>query len=293
MRNLDPLKKRYQDIPIPAELDDIVNQALKASRRKDVRTMKSVKWAVGTAAAAAVIFVGSVNASPAVVNALSDVPVLSSIVKVVTFRDYKVDEGNYNADLKVPAIKDMDNKSLEEQLNSKYVQENKELYQAFMKEMEQQKKAGGGHLGVNSGYEVKTDNDSILSIERYVNKTIGSTEEILQFDTIDKQNEVLVTLPSLFKDDSYISLISSNIKEQMVAQMKKDENKTYWIGENAVDGEAFASIKADQNFYINNEGKLVISFNKYEVAPGSMGSVEFVIPTEAIANALVSHAYVK
>ncbi|WP_195573871.1 DUF3298 and DUF4163 domain-containing protein [Paenibacillus sp. 1001270B_150601_E10] len=293
MRNLDPLKKRYQDIPIPAELDDVVNQALKASKRKDVRTMKSVKWAVGTAAAAAVIFVGSVNASPAVVNALSDVPVLSSIVKVVTFRDFKVDEGNYNADLKVPAIKDMDNQLLEEQLNSKYVQENKELYQAFMKEMEQQQKAGGGHLGVNSGYEVKTDNDSILSIERYVNKTMGSTEEILQFDTIDKKNEVLLTLPSLFKDDSYISLISSNIKEQMEAQMKKDENKTYWIGENAVDGDAFTSIKADQNFYINNEGKLVISFNKYEVAPGSMGSVEFVIPTDAIANALVSHAYVK
>lgn len=291
MRNLDPLKKRYDNIPIPQELDDVVNQALKASRRKDVRGMKTIKWAVGSAAAAAVIFVGSVNASPAVVHALSEVPVLNSLVKVVTFRDYKVDEGHYNADLQVPAIQDMNNKALEELLNSKYVNENKELYQSFMKEMKQQK--GEGHLGVVSGYEVKTDNDRILSIARYVEKTVGSTEETLLFDTIDKKNEVLLTLPSLFKDDSYIALISNNIREQMETQMKKDGDKVYWIGENAEDGDAFTTIKPDQHFYINNNGKLVISFDKYEVAPGSMGSVEFTIPSDVIANALVSHAYIK
>lgn len=253
--------------------------------------MKTIKWAVGSAAAAAVIFVGSVNASPAVVHALSEVPVLNSLVKVVTFRDYKVDEGHYNADLQVPAIQDMNNKALEELLNSKYVNENKELYQSFMKQMKQQK--GEGHLGVVSGYEVKTDNERILSIARYVEKTVGSTEETLQFDTIDKKNEVLLTLPSLFKDDSYIALISNNIQEQMEAQMKKDGDKVYWIGENAEDGDAFTTIKPDQHFYINNNGKLVISFDKYEVAPGSMGSVEFTIPSDVIANALVSHAYIK
>jgi hypothetical protein len=46
------------------------------------------------------------------------------------------------------------------------------------------------------------------------------------------------------------------------------------------------------NFYINEDGKLVISFNEYDVAPGFMGVVEFVIPTDLIKDLLVSDYYI-
>ncbi len=49
----------------------------------------------------------------------------------------------------------------------------------------------------------------------------------------------------------------------------------------------------NQNFYINKEGKFVISFDEYEVAPGYMGVQEFIIPTEIISNILVSDEYIK
>ncbi|MDE7061582.1 MAG: RsiV family protein, partial [Lachnospiraceae bacterium] len=39
---------------------------------------------------------------------------------------------------------------------------------------------------------------------------------------------------------------------------------------------------ADRNFYLNAENKLVIVFDEYEVAPGSMGMPEFVIPEEVL-----------
>ena len=45
------------------------------------------------------------------------------------------------------------------------------------------------------------------------------------------------------------------------------------------DEECFQSIEDDQSFYINNSGQLVIVFDEYEVAPGSMGMPEFVIPS--------------
>ena len=48
------------------------------------------------------------------------------------------------------------------------------------------------------------------------------------------------------------------------------------------DEECFKSIAIDQNFYINDENQLVIVFDEYEVAPGSMGTPEFVIPTELL-----------
>ena len=226
---------------------------------------------------------------------LSNVPVVGSIVKILTFREYTVNEDSYNADIKVPSIQGLENKNLENSLNDKYLTENKKLYEEFMTDMEDMKNNGDGHLGVSSGYVVKTDNDKLLSIGRYVVNTVGSSSTTMKYDTIDKQSEILITLPSLFKNDSYVNIISENIKKQMIEQNKADENKFYWVEgiEKDVDMDLFEKISKDQNFYINSEGKLVISFDKYEVAPGYMGVVEFVIPTEILSDSLVSNEYIK
>ncbi|OPA75287.1 anti-sigma factor [Paenibacillus selenitireducens] len=290
-KNLEHLKNNYQEIPIPAELDFVVKKAIRKHRTK--RT--NLRWIMGTAAAV-IVFVSGVNSSPTFANAFSDIPVLNNIVKVITFREYKVDEDTYNADLKVPAVTNLENKKLEEMLNKQYLEENKQLYEDFKKDMEAMKQEGsGGHLGIDSGYEVKTDNEQILSIGRYVVNTVGSSSTTIKYDTIDKKNQVLITLPSLFKDDTYVTTISQIIKEQMNAQMKSDPDKFYWVeGAPDMDSmETFTTIQKDQSFYINTEGKLVISFDKYVVAPGYMGVVEFVIPTEKIAADLVSSAYIK
>jgi len=117
----------------------------------------------------------------------------------------------------------------------------------------------------------------------------------MKYDTIDKKKEILITLPSLFKDDRYVNIISENIKKQMIEQHNADSNKFYWVAgiEQKATMELFEKISKEQNFYINKENKLVISFNKYEVAPGYMGVVEFVIPTEVISDILVGNDYIK
>lgn len=48
--------------------------------------------------------------------------------------------------------------------------------------------------------------------------------------------------------------------------------------------EDFEAIKEDQNFYLNEEGQIVICFDEYEVAPGYMGLVEFAVDEEAVAD---------
>ena len=288
-KKLEKLKQDYMNTPIPAELDQIVRQSLQP-RRKPKR---NAAWVAGIAAVAAV-FVSSVNLSPAFAQALSEIPVVGGVVKLVTFVEYQVEDEKFHADIKVPAIANLENKELESALNAKYLEENKKLYQEFMAEMEALKQQGGGHIGVDSGYEVVTDTERILSIQRYVVQTAASGVETLQYDTIDKQEQVLITLPSLFRDDRYISVISENIKEQMRKQVK-EEGKIYWVNGIDLDGpvDTFQSISPTQDFYITKDGKLVISFDEYEVAPGYMGTVEFVIPTEAIADLLVSDTYIK
>ncbi|WP_433748146.1 DUF3298 domain-containing protein [Falsibacillus pallidus] len=295
-RELEKMREEYKNIPIPDELDLVVDKAIKQSRNRKKRT--PLKW-IGGSAAAAVIFCSVVLTNSAFALTLSDVPIVGSLVKLITSVEYTINDDHFQADLKTPEIKNLKNKKLEEGLNKKYLEENKKLYEDFQKDIKEMKEAGmEGHMGIDTGYEVKTDNKKILSIGRYVVNTAGSSSTTFTFDTIDKQKQLLITLPSLFKDDSYVDVITANIKEQMIEQMKKPEDgKIYWVnypgGQKLMPGMEFKKIKKDQNFYINADNKLVISFNKYDVAPGYMGVPEFIIPTDAIQDVLVSNEYIK
>lgn len=291
MEKMRELKTNYENVQIPEELDFVVRKAINTHKRKlKKRSRWGLKWTSGVAAAVVVLF-AAVNMNSSIAYAMSEVPVVGKLVKVLMVREYKINEDTYNAEIKVPAVEGLENHELQNGLNEKYLAENEKLYAEFSKEIEELKAAGGGHLGVNSGYVIKTDTDIILSIGRYVVNTVGSSSTTFQYDTVDKQNQILITLPSLFNDDSYISVISENIKAQMRQQMKEDAQKAYWVEEGDIS--PFEKIKADQSFYISSDNKLVISFDKYEVAPGYMGVVEFVIPTEELSEVLVSSEYIK
>lgn len=228
---------------------------------------------------------------------MSDVPVLGEIVKVMTIREYAEQDDNTAVHMKTPGISNLGNAELEQTLNNKYLEENKKRYENFKDEVAQLNQQGGGHLSLDSGYEVVTDNEQLLTLLRYVVESAGGSAESRQYDTIDKINHLVITLPSLFKDDSYIQVISDNIKKQMLQQMQDNPDSIYWVEQPGVEPEApeelFQMIDKDQNFYISPNGKLVISFNEYDVAPGYMGVVEFTIPTEVIQDLLVSDEYIR
>ncbi|SDK92598.1 DUF3298 domain-containing protein [Natronincola ferrireducens] len=289
---IDFLKTNYENTVIPNELDFLTKKIIKESRKKMKNNNKITKALVGTAAAG-VLFIGSINFVPFTANAMSEIPIVGVIVKTLTFRNIDTDDkqGNYDVNIQAPLLDGLANKDLENILNEKYLEESRGLYESFIEEVDDIEALGGGSLGVHAGYEIKTDTDSILSIGRYIVNTVGSSSTTFQYDTIDKKNQLLITLPSLFKDSGYIEVISANIIEQMKEDMEKNPDKVYWIGDN--DLSVFEKIDGNQSFYINKDNKLVISFDKYEVAPGYMGVVEFEIPTEVLGDVLVSHEYVR
>ena len=152
---------------------------------------------------------------------------------------------------------------------------------------------GDAHKSVGTSYEVKTDTDSIYSIVYSKYETAGSSDIQYKAYTIDKKNQAVVTLNSLFKDNSYIDIISNNIKEQMSEQMKTDNSKVYFNDSTEDTDDNYDKKKADQTIYINSDGNIVILFNKYDVAPGYMGAPEFVIPTNVVSNILLNRGLVK
>ena len=289
---MNRFRNEYENIEIPDELEFLVRTTIKEQEKK-MKRKNIINKSVIAAAVAGVVFVGSINLSSEISYALSEVPVLGSIVRVLTFKTFELKDNNFDAQLKTPAIEGLDSK-LEAMLNEKYLDENQKLYDDFMKEIDELKKADmdEAHMGIASGYEVKTDTDKLLVIGRYVVNTAGSSSTTIKYDTIDKQNKILITLPSLFKDEAYIDIITENIKAQMKEQMK-DENNVYWLEDEMMGDENFSKIDKNQSFYITKDNQLVIAFDKYEVAPGYMGNPEFIIPSELLKDALVSEEYIK
>ena len=289
---MNKFRNEYENIEIPDELEFLVRTTIKEQEKK-MKRKNIINKSVIAAAVAGVVFVGSINLSSEISYALSEVPVLGSIVRVLTFKTFELKDNNFDAQLKTPAIEGLDSK-LEAMLNEKYLDENQKLYDDFMKEIDEMKKADmdEAHMGIASGYEVKTDTDKLLVIGRYVVNTAGSSSTTIKYDTIDKQNKLLITLPSLFKDEAYIDIISENIKAQMKEQMK-DENNVYWLEDEMMGDENFSKIDKNQSFYITKDNQLIIAFDKYEVAPGYMGNPEFIIPSELLKDALVSEEYIK
>lgn len=290
MKKLNQLKNKYEEIEIPVELENIVNTSIQQAKKN--RQKKSVfKYGVMSAVATFSLFIGSINMSPAMAQSMANIPVLGSIVEVFTVQKLTIQEDNYQANLNTPAIQGLEDENLQNALNEKYIEENKALFEDFKQEMEDMKKAGDGHLSVNTIYEVKTDTEQLFSIARYETQTMASTSTTLKYDTIDKQRNILLTLPSLFKGNQYIETISTYIAEEMKRQMALDQTTSYFLDADFTDD--FKQIKPDQDFYITANHKLVISFDKYEVAPGSMGVVKFEIPSEILADLLVSDTYIR
>lgn len=270
MKNINDLKKEYMDIKIPENLDDVVKESIKKVDRKSIVNKKII----GSAAVLAIIF--GINISPALADVVSDIPIVGNIVKLVTVKNYTLKKNNVEADIKVPAIEGLENKQLEENLNEEFIKNGKKIYEELIEEFPS---INNQMKYVGSDYKIKADNDSFLSIEIIKEEIQASSYTTKKHYTIDKNKQIVLTLPMLFEGDNYIEEISNDIKAQMIENMKKDSNLTYFLetDENEEVIDSFDKIKENQDFYINNDGNLVICFDQYEVAPGYMGTLEFII----------------
>lgn len=271
------LKENYNNIEIPKDLDDVVNNALSSvnasNRRKVINRWSSI-------AASLCIVVGAVNFSPSFADTLEDIPVIGNVIKVINLRNYRIDENGFDVSIDVPKIEGLKDKELEYKLNKDFEEDGKKLYKEYEQEMKMLKDKGiEGRELVKSWYEVKTDDDNILSLIIYNHYAQGSSNTTRKFYNINKKDQTVLTLEGMFVGTNYIDVISDNIKSQMRERMKENPNEYYWLDEE-MDDINFTKINKNQGFYINENGELVICFDKYEVGPGSTGLTEFVIPKD-------------
>ncbi|KPI50975.1 DUF3298 domain-containing protein [Clostridioides difficile] len=280
---LDKLKEEYHKIPIPKKLDTIINRE-KIENIYYEKNKKVNRLRFKVAIAFACMFTVLVNISPVFADNFSKIPIIGGIVEVITIKNYSLKSENYEAKIDIPKIQGLKDKNLEKRLNSSFMEDGKRLYDEFQQRMEKiELSKNKGHKSLSLSYSVKNNSKDFLSIEMTKNEIEASSYVSKIHYNVDKKRQIVLTLPMLFKDDKYIKVISDNIKKQMREQMKKDNTKSYFIDqEKDLSAEDFKTINKYQDFYINKDGNLVISFDEYEVAPGYMGAVEFVIPYKVI-----------
>ncbi len=222
------------------------------------------------------------NVSVSYAQALEQIPVIGDIGRVVTIRNYFYADDKHEMNIDVPQIEGEDSEAVD-YINKDVSELTTALVNQFYKDLEITGNNGYGSIRVD--YEATTNTERWFTLKLSVNETAASSNAYFKFYHIDKKQGRIVELGDLFNTDKYSDILVAEIKMQMQEQMANDENISYWINNSGI-GEDFAAVSADQNFYWNENGDLVIIFDKYEVGPGSMGTPEFVIDKGVIRDIL-------
>lgn len=285
---MEKWKREYDRIVVPEKGKEKMEEAVMRAKEKKERIRRKRRIrSVGSAAAVFAILLILPNTSRTAAAAMQQIPVLGNFFQVVTIREYQVDEERYQADVKVPEVvpEHMDGMSEEtaqqtkettDAINFDIRQATEELIEEFKSTMEEFED-GYGDIIVDS--EVLTDDEKWFSLDLVLYQGAGSGYEQHRHYTIDKKTGKRAELSEFFGED-YVNKISEQIKTQMRQRMAEDENLTYWIDNEDIPEWNFEAIAENQDFYVNKDGKVVICFNEYEVAPGYMGCVEFIVENE-------------
>ena len=291
-KELFRMKESYQKQEMSAiELTKLQKKMKEAKKMKQKEHTK--KRIIRTASAAAAIvaaFVILPNTSASIASAMEQIPVIGNLVDVVTFRDYSYETDRNMADIQVPEIQisdQTDTDAVQDNLNKTTEEINAEI-QKISDELIAEFEAG---LAYEEGYqdvvvksEVLATTQDYFTLKLLCYQGAGSGYAWNYYYTIDLNTGERLKLKDIFKEDAdYITAISDNIKEQMQAQMDADESVYYWLHDE-IEEWNFKSITDETSFYINEKGNVVIGFNEGDVAPMYMGTVEFEIPEEVLAD---------
>lgn len=282
-------KEEYKNIKAPENMREKLEESIVRAQKDKKKVQKLRIWKrLGSTAAVLAVLLILPNTSRTAAAAMQQLPILGNFFRIVTVREYQVEEERHMADVKVPGVvpnevTENDDKIPEETLRQAQQTAEKinfdiqkmtdELIEEFKKSTEEYEE---GYQDLYIDSNVLTDNDEWFSLELILYQGAGSGYERRRHYTINKKTGERAALAELY-GENYIETVSEEVKTQMRKRMAEDENVIYWLDYDDMPELNFKSIAENQDFYIDADGHVVICFDEYEVAPGYMGCVEFVL----------------
>ena len=283
MSMLKKCKEVYNSIPLPNELDYVVDRAIHADEVKPKK--KRTIWVKGTTtilATSFALFVVLLNTNESFAKAMDDVPVIRNIAEVFTIREYEEENETDLIKAKIPAIKNTGNSELEDRINYEISAKINEILEEAKQRAEEYKEAvlaTGGTMEdyiptqINIDYKITYQDDNLISFVITKSESAASAYQEQYFYNIDIENGKELNLRDVL-GENYKEIVDEQVKKQIEERTNADENVYYFT----VDEGGFSGIENEyQDFYINENKKVTVVFQKYEVAPGYMGIQEFEI----------------
>ncbi|MEG0276364.1 MAG: DUF3298 domain-containing protein [Coprobacillus sp.] len=274
-------KSKYDDIEIPEELDSIINNALKEGkclRRKNI-TAYIVKKTL-MVLVVFVISVGSlVNISPVFAKTMYEIPLIGDFCQVLTLREYHFKDDIKYIDVKIPKIENTGKTDLEKRVNleiqkaiNKCVKESdlmaKDYFEAFVETGGKPKEFTP--IGITVDYEVKCINEQYISFVVSQTQTAFSAYNNTLYYNIDLETSKVFTLKDWY-GNQYKQVVADSV-ENTIDKWSSKQRNLLWKELSIYD-----LITENTNFYLNQNNQIVVVFEKYEVAAGAAGSLEFLI----------------
>jgi len=284
-KKLNELNKIYELIQTPKNLDDVIDQAIKRERDNKVIKMKrfdnKMYKRVGIIAASLVIVFGlTVNSSAVLAQEIYKIPVIGHLAKMVTFREYTIDNETSKGNVKIPTVSDLENKGIEKRINETIKKKVDEIVkeQAILDEeyKEAYIETGGKEedykkVEMTVDYKLHYSSEYVISFEISKCQTLASAYNEVYFYNTDLKTGKDVTIKDVLGND-YARIIKQKVEKKMINRVKENSDLSY-----SIDYFKDMEIKEDRKFYVQENGEVVVFFDKYEVAPGFMGSQDFVV----------------
>lgn len=293
MNQLDDAKKRYDETPIPEELNGRILGAIEQLEGKKAGSSQNnigigkrryYKWGLGTAAAFFLTFTAALNINTAFAEEVHQLPVVGAIARILTVSSYKKTVGDEKISVEVPGVEFIQNDThgLSKQINeeiqeicSRYADESLEraqdYKQAFLDTGGTEAEWAEHKIEIKVWYEIKAQSDDYLSFVVRGTESWTSAYSQEKYYNIDLKSGKLLSLGDVLGED-YINRANDNINSQ-IEEKSKEIGIPFFTPEEG----GFVSISDETKFYMKDNGIPVIVFDKYEIAPGAAGAVEFEI----------------
>lgn len=272
-------KSKYDRLEIPEKLSSIVNDAIETGLKEENKRTKIYRRIIEIAAVAVVLFILPLNTIPSYAKTVSQIPIIGELAKIFTFREYHFEDEIKYIDAKIPKFTYAGKSDLEKRVNqeiSKIINEEiknaennaKEYYEAFVE-------TGGNPkdfipIGISVDYEIKCITEKQVSFVIAKSETLASAYFVEYFYNIDMESGRYITLRDLLGND-YKKIASQSI-ENTISNWSQEQKKLLFEDINIED-----LINENTNFYINEQNQAVVVFDKYEIAVGTAGRLEFPI----------------
>lgn len=211
-----------------------------------------------------------INCVPAMADALESIPVLGPIIRVLDLRTYTFHWNNTDYSVTQPQITGA------EEPNNASDDFFAEMEEKFLWYAGQRYK---GYVGIDADYTVLRDDETLLILRFDSTINVGGSVDYTRHVVLDKTSGEILELSDLFPPgEDYVTPLSAEVLSQMEQAVAAGEGSYYIPGDFWAESDWFRSIAPDQDFYLDEQNRLVLVFEEYSVAPGSMGTPEFTMP---------------